>query len=112
MFCCAVVWRALAPTPNREKWIQEQLARRRGQSAGAGAGAGAAPSPTAPRAGDSGKSKEDSLADWKATEDDLYKAPEILKASQMFKRDANEMEESGERWLTGIAEVALPIRYL
>lgn len=67
----------------KEKFIQEQLAKMRG---------------------DQPKPQEDKpKVTKKSLEDELYQIPAALK------QDKEEIEESGDRWLTGIAEVPLPM---
>lgn len=73
----------LVEDPNMVKYVEQELAKRRGL------------------AGDG----QDAAADAKSAEDELYKIPEHLKVKQ------SALDEGSSAWTTGIAEVALPIDF-
>ncbi|GLT74865.1 hypothetical protein SLA2020_466310 [Shorea laevis] len=74
----------LVEDPNMVKYVEQELAKKRGRNIDA---------------------KEEVENDVNRTDDELYKIPEHLKVK---KRNS---EESSTQWTTGIAEVQLPIEY-
>ena len=78
------------PSPRRLKYIEAELAKRRG----AAGGAEPAPAP---------------VEGWAAAEAALYETPAELRQESPGRGAAD--TEGADRWLTGITEVQLPVEY-
>lgn len=81
---------ALRSSPRRLKYIEAELAKRRGAAGG-------------------GEAEAVPVEGWAAAEAALYETPAELRQDSPGRGAAD--QEGADRWLTGITEVQLPVEY-